>query len=221
MWLVLALSQVAEAASPALTRAAAVAEAKETLSESLGVPAQDVELLRAQPSQWPDAGLGCPQDGDRPQPGVTAGYRISLRAGGAIHWVHVGAEGARLCPHPRERRLAPGPPARGDELSSGTLDAELAELVAVAQRDLAERVPASEPGADEAEIDPIEAEWVTWSDSSLGCPRPGRMYMQVLQPGARIRFHVDGRVFEYHSGPGREPFLCEKPRRPASLDPRR
>jgi hypothetical protein len=46
------------------------------------------------------------------------------------------------------------------------------------------------------------AEQVTWPDGSLGCPRPGRVYTQMLVPGFRVvakttagelLYHTDGR----------------------------
>ena len=36
-------------------------------------------------------------------------------------------------------------------------------------------------------------------------------YRQVPMDGALIRLAVDGKVYEYHSGGGRDPFLCEQP----------
>jgi len=85
-------------------------------------------------------------------------------------------------------------------------DPALQYLVDKAVLDLAETL--------HVEISDIEfqsAEFVTWRDSSLGCPEPGNEYMQVLTKGARILLAAKQQVFEYHSGGNREPFLCRKP----------
>lgn len=80
-------------------------------------------------------------------------------------------------------------------------------LLRVAVGDLAQRL-----NIDPADIDVIEASAVVWPDRSLGCPRPGMAYAQVPQDGARIRLRAGGREFDYHSGGGRAPFLCDKRR---------
>jgi hypothetical protein len=43
------------------------------------------------------------------------------------------------------------------------------------------------------------AEAVTWSDGSLGCPRPGVMYTQALVPGYRIVIRAGGQELSYHA----------------------
>lgn len=44
------------------------------------------------------------------------------------------------------------------------------------------------------------AEAVTWSDGSLGCPQPGRMYTQALVPGWLIVVEAGGQALHYHAG---------------------
>jgi hypothetical protein len=41
---------------------------------------------------------------------------------------------------------------------------------------------------------------VTWRDASLGCPRPGMVYPQVLVPGWRVRIVAGGKTYSYHAG---------------------
>ena len=38
-----------------------------------------------------------------------------------------------------------------------------------------------------------------WPDSSLGCPQPGQMYLQVITPGYKIVLTANGKDYEYHS----------------------
>lgn len=48
----------------------------------------------------------------------------------------------------------------------------------------------------------VSVEEVEWNDASLGCPKPGMMYAQVITPGHRIVLEVDGKIYEYHTGGG-------------------
>jgi hypothetical protein len=66
-------------------------------------------------------------------------------------------------------------------------------------------------GLEQGEIEVVQAAYVTWRDSALGCPQPGYQYMQVLTNGSRIRLRANKQVYQYHSGGNRPPFLCEKP----------
>lgn len=54
----------------------------------------------------------------------------------------------------------------------------------------------------------VSAESVTWSDSSLGCPKPGMMYSQVITPGMKVVVEADGKTYDYRFGRGDTPKLC-------------
>ncbi len=66
-------------------------------------------------------------------------------------------------------------------------------------------------GVPASQIQVVSVEPVTWPDASLGCPKPGMMYAQVMTDGLRIRLRANGQVYEYHSGGSQAPFLCEQP----------
>lgn len=83
------------------------------------------------------------------------------------------------------------------------------DAAAAAVRDLATRLGVPH---DRASVVRVVA--VTWRDGSLGCPRPGMLYSQALVDGLLIELEVDGTTYEYHSGRGRAPFLCEHPEPP-------
>ncbi|MDY6877643.1 MAG: hypothetical protein SWK90_15785 [Chloroflexota bacterium] len=78
-------------------------------------------------------------------------------------------------------------------------------LVMQAKEDLAMRLSVRVD-----QIDLIEAEAVIWPDSSLGCPQPGMMYTQVQHDGSLVRLRIGKRIYNYHSGGNRPPFLCEQ-----------
>ena len=85
------------------------------------------------------------------------------------------------------------------------LDPARAALVEQAKADLARRQSAA---ADAMTL--IEIRSVVWPDRGLGCPRPGVEHLQVPVDGFLIRLGLGGRVFDYHQGRGRPPFLCER-----------
>lgn len=82
----------------------------------------------------------------------------------------------------------------------------LQRLVDLAKQDLAARI-----GLEQAEIKIVQAEYVTWRDSSVGCPQPGYQYTQVLTNGSDIRLSANKHVYHYHSGGNRPPTFCENP----------
>ena len=70
-------------------------------------------------------------------------------------------------------------------------------------------------GVDTSDITVVSSEEVTWRDGSLGCPRPGMMYPQVLTDGSKMVLEYRGKRYEYHAGGRRSAFLCENPEPPA------
>ena len=61
------------------------------------------------------------------------------------------------------------------------------------------------------QIEIMKSEPKVWPDSSMGCPQDGFMYSQALvEDGMFIQLKADGKLYDYHSGGGGEPFLCEK-----------
>jgi len=51
---------------------------------------------------------------------------------------------------------------------------------------------------------------VEWSDASLGCPKPGFAYAQVITPGYRIVLTAGQQQYEYHTDKSRAVVLCER-----------
>ena len=78
------------------------------------------------------------------------------------------------------------------------------KLVARARRDAARRAGVS---SDKISVKVVEA--VTWPDSSLGCPRKGRAYAQVLAPGYRLVLSAGAADFEYHTDGRRRVLFCQ------------
>lgn len=64
-------------------------------------------------------------------------------------------------------------------------------------------------GISSEEIEVVEVEEVEWPDTSLGCPEPGKAYLQVIVLGCRVVMRVNDEVYEYHSGGG-QGVLCDQ-----------
>jgi hypothetical protein len=60
---------------------------------------------------------------------------------------------------------------------------------------------------EEIEVDTVRA--VDWPDSSIGCPKPGQAYLQVITPGHKITLRAEGKVHVVHEARGRA-FVCEQ-----------
>ncbi len=54
----------------------------------------------------------------------------------------------------------------------------------------------------------VSAESVTWSDGSLGCAQPDRLYTQALVPGYRVRLRGPAGVLDYHASQRGALVLC-------------
>lgn len=59
-----------------------------------------------------------------------------------------------------------------------------------------------------AAVQVLRVEEVEWSDSSLGCPQPGRFYLQVITPGWLAELAVGDRVLEFHGSAAGQLVLC-------------
>lgn len=62
--------------------------------------------------------------------------------------------------------------------------------------------------ATDVKVQQLEAR--EWPDSSLGCPRPGLMYSQIVTPGYLIVVQAGERVLEYHSDARGRVVLCRE-----------
>jgi hypothetical protein len=85
-----------------------------------------------------------------------------------------------------------------------------------AKQDLAQRL-----GIDASAIAIVEVDAVTWPDTSLGCPKPGMMYPQVLVDGVLVQLRANGQVYRYHGDGQRQLFLCDAQTGPVGGQPGR
>jgi hypothetical protein len=71
---------------------------------------------------------------------------------------------------------------------------------------------------DQVFVDTVRA--VEWRDSSLGCPKPGVAYLDVISPGHRVILRVDGRVHVVHESRNRA-FVCVQTKAMGGITPQR
>ena len=92
--------------------------------------------------------------------------------------------------------------------------AVLQDMVEKARLDLAKRLSISD-----ADITLVQASQVDWADLSLGCPKPGMLYGQMVTPGYLVVLRAGSTLYQYHSGPGQNPFFCSSPQAPIQVNP--
>jgi hypothetical protein len=78
--------------------------------------------------------------------------------------------------------------------------------------------------ADELKVDPdavtiLEVKHVTWRDGSLGCPKPGMMYTQVITPGYLVKAEVDGEIHMVHMDERGNGVVCSQDQARPPLEP--
>jgi hypothetical protein len=78
-------------------------------------------------------------------------------------------------------------------------------MIAAARSNLASRL-----GVAESAIALVSTEARAWSDTSLGCLQPGRIYAQSFTAGDRLAFMVGTTQYAYHANE-RQAVLCEAP----------
>ena len=99
----------------------------------------------------------------------------------------------------------PAAPSRSPALDgSPAADAQSAAVDA-ARRDAAQRFNAT---PESFQIEDLESR--QWPDRSLGCPRQGVLYAQILTPGYLIVLSSGSRRFEYHADDRGMAVFCQE-----------
>ena len=66
-------------------------------------------------------------------------------------------------------------------------------------------------------VDTIRA--IDWRDSSIGCPKPGMAYLDVITPGHKVTLRVDKMIYVVHEAKGKA-FVCHETKAYAGIDPK-
>lgn len=186
-WLLAPLASGADdaGAKPQSDEEQAVALAKQRLSETLRIAADQIELRSVEVRTWNDSSLGCGRPGEMAMQVITHGYAVTLTANGREHTVHVAGANAIVCDRPRliRKELRPGTHARGLDV-----------MVEQARQDLAAQL-----GTEPSQIRILGMTPQQWSDSAMECPEAGEDIVPGPIRGYRISLGYKGRVYTYHT----------------------
>jgi hypothetical protein len=71
---------------------------------------------------------------------------------------------------------------------------------------------------EQIELDTVRA--VEWRDSSLGCPKPGVAYLDVVKAGHKVTLRVDRQIYVVHEA-GNKAFVCRQNKALGGITPQR
>jgi hypothetical protein len=80
------------------------------------------------------------------------------------------------------------------------------EVLVAKAREMLTQMPGMEAVGDDIVLVTVEA--MQWRDSSLGCPRQGVQYLQVITPGYLILLQAGDKLYEFHTDTGTAVVLC-------------
>lgn len=180
---------------------------QQDLTERLGISQDNVTVLAVKAVDWPDASLGCPKPDTAYATVVTPGYKVILAANDKEYTYHTGEDTFVLC---EESGGVTEKAMSEKQASDREVEPQATELVDQSKRDLSERLNVA---TDNITLQTVEA--VEWSDSSLGCPKPGMNYLMVITPGYLIKLEAGGETYEYHADQ-EQAIYCENPKPPAN-----
>ncbi|NJO06045.1 MAG: hypothetical protein HC876_11280 [Chloroflexaceae bacterium] len=156
-----------------------------------------LEFVSGEAQVWPDASLGCPDPAALYVPVETPGYRLLFTDGAQEFDVRTTDAGdvfilcrdgmPTLLPDLSGGDLVTGPestePTTATQTTPAPTGAAPADLIAAAQTAMADEL-----GIVSDTLTLVRAEPMDWPDSSVGCPAPDEMYLQVITPGYLLIF---------------------------------
>jgi hypothetical protein len=164
-----------------------VGQAVDDLAASLEIEPSEIELVLLEAMTWTNHDLGCSVAGLADLEQAVDGYRLLLLVGETAYEYHTDS-GTTI------RQCGP----EGTNVDSTSLLVEIdpvaAELVALAQRRLAQELDVPTRRVRVVEVTPR-----TWDDSSLGCPVEGQDYSSVQIDGYRIVLAVGDDEYIFHT----------------------
>ena len=176
-----------------------VDRAKEDLVQTSGADPDDTTLVSTEEVEWGDTSLGCPHPDEMYAQMITPGYLIVLESGGNTYDYHTGTDPEGPLVQCTEDGTPAGAalahPEESEELIEVEVEDTLPLLIERATEDLMQAT-----SAESDAITVVSTEEVEWSDTSLGCPEPNKMYAQMITPGYLIVLETGGNSYDYHTG---------------------
>jgi len=154
--------------------------ARRAVAERLAIGEDLVSVETIEAVDWPDTGLGCPQKGEMNAQVITPGYRVTVRAGGERHEVHVGGGRARIC------SARAGPEA--SFLAAGV------KVGGLARKHLAARL-----GLEPRQVQLVSLKPTTWPDATLGCSASAPSAAPEGIKGFLITLRAGDKEYTYHA----------------------
>lgn len=151
--------------------AEAVEAARESLARDFGIDLSQADLFQVERVEWPDSCLGLGQPNETCALVVTPGWRVRLRMD--------------------DREIEVRTDDTGEQVRISGLEDVPPIAVLEAQRQLAERLDVQ---VQRVEI--LSAQRVEWADACLELGGSEEVCAQVITPGWRVIFEVDGQRVE-------------------------
>lgn len=169
-----------EVAAPVLEEEypAAVLAARRSLGQSIGLPADQVEIVSYEEVEWPDACLGLARADERCAQAVTPGWRVILNAEGQQFEYHTDQRGKII--------------RRKETMTDA--NQSYPEAVRAAVQRLSQSL---DMAADQIRV--ISYQQVEWPDACLGLASADEMCAQVITPGWEVTLEAAGRSYEVHT----------------------
>jgi hypothetical protein len=138
---------------------------------------------------------------------VYSPYYKEMRATRSWLWALATAVGVLLVACAASGAPTPGVPSTATAVTGAGSAANGDAQAAV---DAALSDAASHLGVSTRDLQVVRVEARQWGDSSLGCPKPGLMYSQIVTPGYLIVISGAGKQLEYHSDTRGRVVLCQE-----------
>lgn len=148
-----------------------VQKAVERLANVLEVNPEAIEVVSYEFVEWPDSSLGVPRKDMAYLPVITGGYKVILAHGGRRYEYHTDTK-TRVVLATSEAEL----PIRTDQPAEVTEN--LPQGAAACVADLARRLKVDAKAIKVGKVEPK-----TFTDGSLGFPRPGQVYTKAIESG--------------------------------------
>lgn len=119
-------------------------------------------------------------------------------------------------PRPLQSRTATPFAPGGISGTATSIDPIAGQAAELAVKDLSTRL-----GLDPSLVSVLSIKPMNWTDTALGCPRPGEVYPQQTVPGYLLRLEANGRGYIYHADQSGTVILCleeESPSFPVTPD---
>lgn len=161
--------------------------AQRVVSEAVGIPATDVEVLSVTPETFSDSSLGCPEPGMAYAQVLTAGHQVLTEANGRRFDVRVAGRAGRVCRRPKSAPIPPG-------TESAATDTQA--LADAARSDLAARL-----GIDADTVQALKISSWRPGTALTGCSI--QCQPDASQCGYLVTLMADQRRYTYHADAAR------------------